>query len=87
MSIVLLIRTMVSASIFSSFSTAQKFDVKVVAERDSVEKRIFFKGAPQPDMVSYIQELRYQDLEGCKRHVIYLAVSTCTSIYLCTVDS
>lgn len=62
-----------SAKPVHSFSTAQKFDVKVVAEKDKVEKRIFFKGAPQPDMVSYTQELRYQDLEGCQKLVIYLA--------------
>ena len=63
-------------SLFYSFSTVQRFDVNVVAEKDRVEKRIFFKNAPQPDTVSYTQELRYQELEGCKKMVIYLAVST-----------
>ena len=62
-------------SLFYSFSTVQRFDVNVVAEKDRVEKRIFFKNAPQPDMVSYTQELRYQELEGCEKMVIYLAVS------------
>nr|XP_022307086.1 integrin alpha-6-like isoform X2 [Crassostrea virginica] len=56
-----------------SFSTVQRFDVNVVAEKDRVEKRIFFKNAPQPDTVSYTQELRYQELEGCEKMVIYLA--------------
>ena len=62
-------------TLFYSFSTVQRFDVNVVAEKDRVEKRIFFKNAPQPDMVSYTQELRYQELEGCEKMVIYLAVS------------
>ncbi|XP_062608395.1 integrin alpha-PS1-like [Saccostrea cucullata] len=56
-----------------SFSTVQSIDVKVVAEKDRVEKRILFKGAPQPDMVSYTQDLAYQKLEGCHSQVIYLA--------------
>ncbi|XP_048754417.2 integrin alpha-6-like isoform X2 [Ostrea edulis] len=55
-----------------SFSTTQKIQVEVVAEKDSVEKRIWFKDAPQPTKASYIQELQFQNLEGCKKQVIYL---------------